>query len=181
MGYTLVKIAFRNLLKNRRRSAFTVAAIGIGYAAVVVFGGFTAYVFDSLEQSIIYGSGNGHLSEADAAVVGRDSSVNQNLKARVHEPLTGPFGQQPILEAPARQRHRRLGHRAGHLHDGLRQGIVKSRCDGRDVDSSPGVLQYSANGRDPIHHQTVIPTRIPPIEGTHISRIRAQTLSRRKW
>ncbi len=59
---TWVKIAVRNLLKNRRRSLFTLLAIAIGFAAVNVFGGFTEYIFQSLEESSIYAQGNGHLT-----------------------------------------------------------------------------------------------------------------------
>jgi putative ABC transport system permease protein len=56
------RIAVRNLLKNRRRSLSTVLAIAIGYAAVNVFGGFSEYIFQSLQDSVIYAQGNGHLT-----------------------------------------------------------------------------------------------------------------------
>jgi putative ABC transport system permease protein len=59
---TWIKIAFRNLFKNRRRSLFTIVAIGLGFAAVNVFGGFTSYIFTNLEDSYIYAQGNGHLT-----------------------------------------------------------------------------------------------------------------------
>lgn len=41
---------------------FTIVAIGLGFAAVNIFGGFTAYIFLSLEDSHIYAQGNGHLT-----------------------------------------------------------------------------------------------------------------------
>ena len=59
---TWVKIAFRNLLKNRRRSFFTISAIAFGFAAINLLGGFTDYVFKGLEESYVYAYGNGHLS-----------------------------------------------------------------------------------------------------------------------
>ncbi len=59
---TWIKIAIRNILKNRRRSFFTILAIAVGYAAVNVFGGFTAYIFKSLKDSFIYAQANGHLT-----------------------------------------------------------------------------------------------------------------------
>ncbi|MGH8056338.1 MAG: ABC transporter permease [Candidatus Entotheonellia bacterium] len=59
---TWSKIACRNLYKNRRRSFFTILAIGLGYAAVNVFGGFTEYIFTSLRDGYIYTLGNGHLT-----------------------------------------------------------------------------------------------------------------------
>jgi putative ABC transport system permease protein len=57
-----LKIAVRNLYKNSRRSLFTVLAIGLGFAAINVFGGFTSYIFTSLQDAYIYAQGNGHLT-----------------------------------------------------------------------------------------------------------------------
>lgn len=59
---TWIKIAARNLLRNRRRSLFTILAIAIGFAAVNALGGFTAYVFTSLQDGYIYAQANGHLT-----------------------------------------------------------------------------------------------------------------------
>jgi putative ABC transport system permease protein len=59
---TWVKIATRNLRKNSRRSLFTILAIGLGFAAVNVFGGFTAYIFNGLRLGYIYAQANGHLT-----------------------------------------------------------------------------------------------------------------------
>ncbi|AKJ65115.1 ABC transporter permease [Kiritimatiella glycovorans] len=56
-----IKIAWRNLWKNRRRSLFTLCAIAFGYAAVNLFGGFTTYIFRGLEEAYVYAHGNGHL------------------------------------------------------------------------------------------------------------------------
>ena len=60
--FTWLKIACRNLGKNRRRSIFTIVAIGLGFAAVNVFGGFTSYIFASLRDGYIYAQGHGHLT-----------------------------------------------------------------------------------------------------------------------
>ena len=59
---TWVKIGVRNLFKNKRRSFFTMGAIALGFAAVNIFGGFTAYMFRGLEDSFIYAQANGHLA-----------------------------------------------------------------------------------------------------------------------
>lgn len=59
---TWLKLAIRNLFRNRRRSLFTILAIGLGFAAVNILGGFTAYIFTSLKDSFIYVQGNGHLT-----------------------------------------------------------------------------------------------------------------------
>ncbi len=57
-----IKLAYRNLFRNRRRSLFTIGAIAFGFAAVNLFGGFTAYVFRGLQDSFVYAAGNGHLA-----------------------------------------------------------------------------------------------------------------------
>ena len=59
---TWLTLASRNLLRNGRRSMFTIAAIGLGFLAVNVLGGFTAYIFTSLQDSYIYAEANGHLT-----------------------------------------------------------------------------------------------------------------------
>lgn len=56
-----IKIAFRNLLKNRRRSIFTVLAISLGFAAVSLFGGFAEYMYTGSRDMAIYMQCNGHL------------------------------------------------------------------------------------------------------------------------
>jgi putative ABC transport system permease protein len=70
---TWIKIAYRNLWKNSRRSFFTIAAIALGYAAVNVFGGFTAYIFTSLKDAFVYAQGNGHLTVFKKGFLANDS------------------------------------------------------------------------------------------------------------
>jgi putative ABC transport system permease protein len=60
--FTWIKMAARNLARHGRRSGFTVLAIGLGFAAVNVFYGFTDYIFTGLQDGYIYTQGNGHLS-----------------------------------------------------------------------------------------------------------------------
>lgn len=59
---TWVTLAVRNLFRNGRRSLFTVLAIALGFLAVNVLGGFTAYIFTNLQNSYIYAEANGHLT-----------------------------------------------------------------------------------------------------------------------
>jgi putative ABC transport system permease protein len=57
-----IKIALRNLIKNRRRSLVTLMAVAIGFAAVGLFRGYTANTYEGLRQSAIRGEGLGHLT-----------------------------------------------------------------------------------------------------------------------
>jgi putative ABC transport system permease protein len=45
----LLKIAFRNMLRNRRRSMMTGSAVAAGTLAMLLFGGFVSYIFAGLE------------------------------------------------------------------------------------------------------------------------------------
>jgi putative ABC transport system permease protein len=57
-----IKIALRNLIKNRRRSLFTMLAILLGFAAVNLFGGFTTYMYQANREGSIYSAYQGHLT-----------------------------------------------------------------------------------------------------------------------
>lgn len=54
-------LAFRNLLRNARRSITTIAAVALGYAAVNIMGGFADYLFVSIREAYIYDQTNGHV------------------------------------------------------------------------------------------------------------------------
>lgn len=58
---TWLSLAFRNLLRNARRSITTIAAVALGYAAVNVLGGFATYMFVSIREAYIYDQCNGHV------------------------------------------------------------------------------------------------------------------------
>jgi len=57
-----IKIALRNILKNRRRSFVTLLAIAMGFAAVSLFRGYIHNTYQGLRQSAIRGEGLGHLT-----------------------------------------------------------------------------------------------------------------------
>jgi putative ABC transport system permease protein len=57
-----LRLGWRNLGRNRRRTAFTVAAVALGYAAVNLLAGFMLYVFRGLEDSYVYAFEGGHLT-----------------------------------------------------------------------------------------------------------------------
>ena len=60
----LIQLAFRNLVRNRRRSVVTITAIAVGLTAVCLFGGYVTNTFRNLQESSIYGEGLGHLTLA---------------------------------------------------------------------------------------------------------------------
>jgi putative ABC transport system permease protein len=48
---TLLKIAFRNILRNRRRSGMTGSAVAAGAVAMLLFGGFAGAIFTQIETA----------------------------------------------------------------------------------------------------------------------------------
>jgi putative ABC transport system permease protein len=62
------RLGLRNLARNRRRTALSLAIVGAGTAALVVTAGFVRFSFDGLREAMIHG-GLGHLEIADAAEV----------------------------------------------------------------------------------------------------------------
>jgi len=57
-----LKLAARNILRNKRRSLVTLLAIGVGFAAITVFRGYVSRVYWGLERMAIQGEGLGHLT-----------------------------------------------------------------------------------------------------------------------
>src|SRR5262249_5992709 len=48
-----LKLAIRNVFRNRRRTVITVAAMGFGAAAIIVFGGFVNAIYWGVRESTI--------------------------------------------------------------------------------------------------------------------------------
>lgn len=59
---TWFKIAFRNILNNRRRSLTTILAIGLGFCAVNLFFGYAQNTYRGIIRGIVHGQGVGHLT-----------------------------------------------------------------------------------------------------------------------
>src|SRR5208283_2785055 len=57
-----MKLAIRNILRNKRRSFVTLLAIGVGFSAVSLFSGYVSNIYYGLRESAIRGEGLGHLT-----------------------------------------------------------------------------------------------------------------------
>lgn len=57
-----IKLAFRNILKSRRRTFVTLMAVGFGFASIALFQGYIHSIYEGLRASAIHGSGIGHLT-----------------------------------------------------------------------------------------------------------------------
>jgi putative ABC transport system permease protein len=57
-----IVIALRNIWKNRRRSAYTIIAIALGFAGVSLFGGFKHYLYSTMRNAFIHVNAMGHVT-----------------------------------------------------------------------------------------------------------------------
>lgn len=56
-----MKLAFRNILRNRRRSFVTIIAVGVGFAAISLYYGYIHNVYNGLRIVAVRGEGLGNL------------------------------------------------------------------------------------------------------------------------
>ncbi|RJR54426.1 MAG: ABC transporter permease [Desulfobacteraceae bacterium] len=57
-----IRLASRNILRNKRRSLVTLLAIGVGFAAISLFRGYASNMYSGLKTMAIRGEGLGHLT-----------------------------------------------------------------------------------------------------------------------
>jgi len=57
-----IKLSLRGLTRNKRRSLVTLLAIAFGFAAIILFAGYTHNIYDGLARGAIYGDLLGHLT-----------------------------------------------------------------------------------------------------------------------
>src|SRR5438132_3483377 len=94
----LLKIAFRNMLRNLRRSLMTGSAVAAGALALLLFGGFAAYIFAGLETNNVQRIGHLTVFRADYFLLGagnpaaygidRHQEVMQLIE---RDPVVGPM------------------------------------------------------------------------------------------
>jgi putative ABC transport system permease protein len=56
-----IKLSLRNILRNKRRSLFTIVTIGIGFASIGLYYGYLHHTYWALSYLTIHGEGLGHL------------------------------------------------------------------------------------------------------------------------
>ncbi len=57
-----IRLALRNILRNKRRSLVTLLAIGVGFGAISLFRGYASNTYSGLKMMAIRGEGLGHLT-----------------------------------------------------------------------------------------------------------------------
>jgi len=93
-----LKVALRNIARNRRRSAMTGSAVAVGALALLVFGAFVTYIFASLETGLVQRIGhltvfrNGYFvfGTGNPAAYGIDG-FRDVMKAIADDPVLSPL------------------------------------------------------------------------------------------
>jgi putative ABC transport system permease protein len=94
----LLKIAYRNMLRNLRRSTMTGSAVAAGALAMLLFGGFTSYIFAGLETNnvqrighlTVFREGYFLLGAGNPAAYGIDH-YQDVMKLIEGDPVVGPM------------------------------------------------------------------------------------------
>jgi putative ABC transport system permease protein len=94
----LLKIAFRNMLRNLRRSLMTGSAVVAGALALLLFGGFAAYIFAGMETNnvqrighlTVFREGYFLLGAGNPAAYGIDR-YQEVMNLIEHDPVVGPM------------------------------------------------------------------------------------------
>ncbi len=94
-----LKIAFLNVLRNRRRTLITVLAIVFGSVSLITFGGFVESMYDGLRESMIR-SQLGHLQiyKKGFSEFGSLEPENYLLSAKTAETIINIIEKQPGVE-----------------------------------------------------------------------------------
>jgi putative ABC transport system permease protein len=94
----LFRIAFRNMLRNLRRSLMTGSAVAAGALALLLFGGFAAYIFAGLETNnvqrighlTVFRAGYFELGAGNPAAYGIDD-YRKVIELIEHDAVLGPM------------------------------------------------------------------------------------------
>jgi putative ABC transport system permease protein len=73
-------LALRNLLRNRRRSLATVAAVGLGSASILLFGGYSANIRYSMETAYARTGGHLQIQHRDFLLYGNGNPTAYGIK-----------------------------------------------------------------------------------------------------
>lgn len=75
----LFLLAFRSLIRNRRRTLSTIFAIAIGLTTVLLFGGYRSNIIYSLETGLVQAEGHLQIQERNYFFSGQDNPIQYGI------------------------------------------------------------------------------------------------------
>lgn len=94
----LLRLALRNVLRNRRRTLLTLLVVVAGYGALALAGGFMSQTFEGLSEGAIRG-GLGHAQVLDPRALEGDEGQSLEFALPDGEGLAARLRQDPAVEA----------------------------------------------------------------------------------
>jgi len=91
----LLKIAFRNMLRNLRRSLMTGSAVAAGALSLLLFGGFAAYIFAGLETNNVQRIGHLTVFRSGYFLLGAGNPAAYGIDR--YEDVIGLIERDPVL------------------------------------------------------------------------------------
>ena len=91
-----IKLSLRNIFRNKRRTAITFLSIIAASAAIIVFGGFIAFSFDSLREVTIH-TQLGHLQIAKKGYFDQGAGLSADLLLDDPENIEASIRQSPLV------------------------------------------------------------------------------------
>ena len=91
----LLKIAFRNMLRNLRRSLMTGSAVAAGALSLLLFGGFAAYIFAGLETNNVQRIGHLTVFRSGYFLLGAGNPAAYGIDR--YEDLIGLIERDPVI------------------------------------------------------------------------------------
>ena len=91
----LFELAWRNMLRNRRRTALTLAAVAVGGAAIVMFGGYVGATAKALQTDAVRQIGHLQIMSKGYLDFGRGNASRYAI--RDYEPLLRQLRDDPVL------------------------------------------------------------------------------------
>ena len=88
-----IKLAWRNVLRNRRRSFVTILIAALGTASMLVAGGFALYTYDSLREGAARDFG--HLTIAHKEYFDKDGEIPMQFGLTEHESMVQTLEKDP--------------------------------------------------------------------------------------
>lgn len=96
--YNNWKLAFRNILRNPRRTTISLLSIIASSTAIIVFGGFIAYTFEGLKESTIY-SELGHLQIAKKGYFNKGAGVSSEFLIENAASIDESIRKSPLVDS----------------------------------------------------------------------------------
>jgi len=91
----LLKIAFRNMLRNLRRSLMTGSAVAAGALSLLLFGGYAAYIFAGLETNNVQRIGHLTVFRTGYFLLGAGNPAAYGIDR--YEEVMGLIAQDPVV------------------------------------------------------------------------------------